>query len=177
MSKTRDLTVYICGHSPEAFVSSVYSIKNDLDKAIHSHIKRGYRYFAISLTRDAGMLAGEIVLKYKSSIPTIKLICVDVNENYHNNFSIFDNDYCLYDKNFKPTRKDNYEEIYQHLKKNCDVYKCLDSPNNSLDLCRKWIINKSSALIAVYCNGAKGFIKDTIVQAQDNKLNICIVEG
>ena len=179
MSKTKQLTVYICGHSPEAFKSSIVSIKKDLRKTIIDLIKRGYRYFAISLTRDAGMLAGEIVLELRKKYPSIKLICVDINSTYHEMFSKYDSEYTLYDGNFKKKKKDDYESLYQKLKESCDVYKNLSSleQKETIEICREWIINKASVLVAVYCAGTKGFIKDTIALAENLNLIIQIIGG
>lgn len=139
-------TCCFTGHRPEKLVRSKDDTFAALSKAVNDAIERGYTVFITGVARGVDLWAAQIVMEIKKSNPVIKLVSALPFDSYH-------------------ADDPSYEEI---IESSDDVpVICGKRSRWSYNYRDKWMVDRSSLIIAVY-DGKRGGTRNTVRYAEKN---------
>lgn len=146
------------GHRPEKLKTSEIEIKKGLARAIEDALAAGKRTFITGMARGTDIYAGELVLQYRETEPSIHLICAIPYPDFEKRWS------------------DHWQERYNVIIQRADLIKvvCPSFNMDSYQIRNKWMVDRSSLLIAVF-NGERGGTKNTIDYAKTQNVEIVMI--
>jgi len=149
------------GHRIDKLTGSLEAIKIELEKAIHEAILDGYNIFYHGGCNGIDLVAAELVLQFRIANPIIRLIAILPYEGQANNWT------------------KEWRDRYLSVLKRCNSIITLHT--NYIKGCyqerNKYMVDRSSRLIAAYNGSSSGGTRNTIKYAyeQDIKVKIIII--
>lgn len=142
---------YCCcftGHRPEKLDIAPDLVIQRLDEAIIAAMKRGYTTFISGAAKGVDLWAAELVLEYRRTRPEIRLVCA------------------VPYKGFGLHWKGGHSELFAEIIREADSvhYICDSFSRSAYQRRNKWMVDRSSLLIAAY-TGASGGTRNTIEYA------------
>ena len=147
------------GHRPEKLKTSEEEIKQGLARAIETALAAGKRTFITGMARGTDIYAGELVLRYRESDPSIRLICALPHPDFEKRWSA------------------HWQRRYRAILERADLVKeiCTSFSMGCYQKRNEWMVVRSSMVIAVF-NGESGGTKNTIDYAKTNGIEVIMVE-
>lgn len=148
------------GHRPEKLKRPEREVKEELEKNIVAAIEAGYITFISGMARGIDIFAAEIVLKARKANPALHLICA------------------IPYPNFEKKWPEDWQTRYRVILKAADLIKYISASYNSSCFQKRnvWMIDHSAKVIAVF-NGTPGGTKNTLIYAENNNIEITVIEG
>ena len=160
---TKNSKSYTCcftGHRPDKLMRSESDICGDLEKEIRRAIADGFTVFISGMSRGVDIYSAEIVLRLRDDYPALKLICAVPFPGFEFRWSLEWRE--RYNKVLRTA--DIVEYIMPHYSRGC------------FQIRNKWMVDRSSRLIAVY-NGMRGGTRNTIEYAERRGISIVMIDG
>ena len=147
------------GHRPNKLKRSESEIKASLSRAIEDALTAGKRTFITGMAMGTDIYAGELVLQYRKSDPSIRLICALPYPDFEKRWSA------------------HWQQRYTAIFQRADFVKvvCPSFSMASFQIRNEWMVDRSSLVIAVF-NGESGGTKNTIDYAKVHHVEIRTVE-
>lgn len=147
------------GHRPNKLKRSESEIKASLARAIEHALTAGKRTFITGMAMGTDIYAGELVLQYRKSDPSIRLICALPYPDFEKRWSA------------------HWQQRYTAILQRADFVKtvCPSFSMASFQIRNEWMVDRSSLVIAVF-NGESGGTKNTIDYAKAHHVEIRTVE-
>lgn len=158
MSTEEELRLHRCcfsGHRPEKLGLSEQQAKELLRPAIKEAVNDGFSTFLVGMQRGVDIWAGQLVLQQKAITQDIKLVAV------------------VPYKGFESRWPQPWQEQFRFLIQWADAVRYLGTAYDIslLERRNRWMIDRSSRLIAVY-NGQTGGTRNAIRYAMSQGLDI-----
>ena len=154
-AEKRLLRCCFTGHRPEKLQVDETIVCKELEMAIRTAIRGGYRTFISGMARGVDIWAAEIVLAQKAVNPQIRLICA------------------LPHPDFEKRWRADWQKRYNAILGRADYIKtvCPKFSMKSYQIRNKWMVDHSALVIAIF-NGEKGGTKNTIEYAQKQGVSV-----
>lgn len=159
--KSGDECRYCCcftGHRPEKIKRNVDEINMLIEAVVAEAVKEGFTTFISGMARGVDIWAAESVLRLRDKGNSIRLVCASPFEGF--------------EKSWPEEWKSRY---YRILKSADEVnYICRGYSAGCFQIRNRWMVDRSSRLIAVY-DGGKGGTRNTINYARAQGLDAIII--
>ena len=155
-----EYTCCFTGHRPEKLTRSELDIRIDLETEIQNAIADGFTTFVTGMAKGVDIWAAEIVLQMRDEGCPIQLICAVPYEGVESRWAA------------------EWQQRYRAVLQSADEikYVCSRRCRGGYHIRNRWMIDRSSRVIAVY-NGHPGGTKGTLDYAARLGLSVHLVEG
>lgn len=146
------------GHRPNKLKRSESEIKTSLARAIEDALTAGKRTFITGMAMGTDIYAGELVLQYRESDPSIHLVCALPHPDFEKRWS------------------NHWQQRYNAILQRADFVKvvCPSFSMASYQIRNEWLVDRSSLVIAVF-NGESGGTKNTIDYAKAQGIKVVLI--
>ena len=147
------------GHRPNKLKRSESEIKASLARAIEHALAAGKRTFITGMAMGTDIYAGELVLQYRKSDPSIRLICALPYPDFEKRWSA------------------HWQQRFTTILQRADFVKvvCPSFSMASFQIRNEWMVDRSSLVIAVF-KGESGGTKNTIYYAKAHDVEVTVIE-
>ena len=154
-AEKRLLRCCFTGHRPEKLRADETYVCKELETAIKTAIRDGYRTFISGMARGVDIWAAEIVLEQKAANPQIRLICALPHPDFEKRWRV------------------DWQKRYNAILKRADYIKtvCSKFSMESYQIRNKWMVDHSALVIAIF-NGERGGTKNTIEYAEKQGVSV-----
>ena len=148
-------TVCFTGHRPGKLAQSEEEVRKALRTGIEQALKWKYTSFITGMAQGVDLWAAEEVLALKTGHPELRLACAIPYEDYAEKWD------------------GQWKKKYAAVKAAADevYYICPRDMHGAPIVRDKWMVDRSSLMIAVY-NGEKGGTRTTVEYAKSKKIRV-----